>query len=228
KGPDFFVGYQWTRDTDATTDSGRMPDAAERSGDFSQTLNASGQPVEVFNPATGLPFAGNVIPAGDISPQAEALLKLYPLPNFSGGTGYNYQTPEVSDKHQDAMEVRMNQSLNNRNQVYGGFAFQSSRGGNPNLFGFLDTTDLLGIDTNIHWWHRLSQSLFLNTGYDFSRLRTRVIPFFENHTNASGDAGISGNNQEPMNWGPPTLSFSSGISGLSDAQSLFDRNETNS
>lgn len=226
KGPDFFVGYQWTRDTDATTDSGRVPDAAERGGDFSQTLNASGQPVEIFNPATGQPFPGNVIPPGDISPQAEALLKLYPLPNFSGGTGYNYQVPVVSDKHQDALQARMNQSLNNRNQIFGGFAFQSSRGGNPNLFGFLDTTDLLGIDINIHWWHRLSQGLFLNTGYEFSRLRTQVTPFFENRINVSGDAGISGSNQEPMNWGPPKLAFSS-VAGLSDAQSLFDRNETN-
>jgi hypothetical protein len=227
KGPDFFLGYQWTRDTDATTDSGRVPDATERSGDFSQTLNASGQPVEIFNPATGQLFPGSVIPPGDISPQAEALLKLYPLPNFNGGTGYNYQAPVVSDKHQDALQLRMNQSLNNRNQIFGGFAFQSSRSGNPNLFGFLDTTDLLGIDANLHWWHRLSQGLFLNTGYEFSRLRTQVTPFFEHRINVSGDAGISGSNQEPMNWGPPMLAFSSGVAGLSDAQSLFDRNETN-
>ncbi|MGA7524582.1 MAG: carboxypeptidase-like regulatory domain-containing protein [Acidobacteriaceae bacterium] len=227
KGPDLFIGYQWTRDTDAMTDSGRVPDAAERSGNFSQTLNASGQPVEIFNPTTGQPFSGNVVPPGDISPQTEALLKLYPLPDFSGGTGYNYQVPVVSDKHQDAMQMRVNQSLNNRNQVYGGVAFQSARSGNPNLFGFLDTTDLLGIDTNIHWWHRLSQGLFLNTGYEFSRLRTQVIPFFEDRSDVSGDAGISGNNQEPMNWGPPALVFSSGIAGVSDAQSLFDRDETN-
>lgn len=227
KGPDVFAQYEWTRDTDAVFDSSRMPDAAERTGDFSQTLNASGQPVEIFNPVTGQPFPGNVIPPGDISPQAEALLKLYPLPNFSGGKGYNYQVPVVSDKHQDAMQLRVNQTLTNRNQIYGGFAFQSSRSGNPNLFGFLDTTDVLGINTNIHWWHRLSQGLFLNTGYQFSRLRTQVTPFFEDRINVAGDAGISGNNQEPMNWGPPTLAFSSGVAGLSDAQSLFDRNETN-
>ena len=227
KGPDFFAGYQWTRDTDATTDSGRVPDAAERVGNFSQTLNASGQPVEIFNPSTGQPFPGNVIPADDISAQAEALLNLYPLPNFSGGTGYNDQTSVVSDQHQDAMQLRMNQSVNNRNQIYGGFAFQSERSGTQNLFGFLDTTDLLGIDANIHWWHRLSQGLFLTTGYEFSRLRTQVRPFFDNRLNVSGDAGVSGNNQQATNWGPPTLTFSSGIAELTDAQSLFDRNETN-
>ncbi|HTV82130.1 MAG TPA: carboxypeptidase-like regulatory domain-containing protein [Acidobacteriaceae bacterium] len=227
RGPDFFVGYQWTRDNDATTESGRVPDVLERSGDFSQTLNASGQPVEIFNPATGMPFAGNVIPRGDISAQAAALLGLYPLPNFSGGTGYNYQTSVVSDAHQDALQLRLNQSLGIRNQLFGGFALQSARSGNPNLFGFLDTTDLLGIDTGLHWWHRLSDRLFLNAGYEFSRQRTRLTPFFENRIDVSGNAGISGNNQEPTNWGPPTLAFSSGVVGLTDAQSLFDRNETN-
>lgn len=226
-GPDFFAGYQWTRDNDAMTESGRVPDLLERSGNFSQTLDASGKPVEIFNPATGQPFAGNVIPADDISPQATALLNLYPLPNFSGGEGYNYQTPVVSDAHLDALQLRMDQSLGVRNQIFGSFAFESSRSGNPNLFGFLDTTDLLGINTGIHWWHRLSERLFLNTGYEFSRLRTRVTPFFEDRANISGSAGITGNNQQPMNWGPPTLAFSSGVAGLSDAQSLFNRNETN-
>ena len=67
----------------------------------------------------------------------------------------------------------------------------------------------------------------MNLGYQFSRLRTRNTPYLENRENVSGQAGIIGNNQDPMNWGPPTLSFSSGIAGLSDGQSAFDRNETN-
>jgi hypothetical protein len=58
-------------------------------------------------------------------------------------------------------------------------------------------------------------------------LRTQVISNFENRTNISGEAGITGNNQDPINWGPPTLIFSSGIASLSDAESAFDRNETN-
>ena len=33
-----------------------------------------------------------------------------------------------------------------------------------------------------------------------------------------------GNNQDPTNWGPPTLNFSSGIAALMDAQSEFNRN----
>ena len=223
-GPNFFVAYIWTRTANASTQSALVPDSAERSGDFSQTLNALGQPVEIFNPATGLPFQSNTIP--QISPQAKALLNFYPLPTFSGDPQYNYQIPILSETHQDALLSRLNYTINAKNQLYGGFAFQSVRTANPNLFGFLDTTNVLGINTNINWSHRLSQRLFGTLGFRFSRLATRDKPFWEDRENVSAAAGIAGNNQDPANWGPPTLAFSSGFAGLSDAQSSFDRNQT--
>src|SRR6202035_1608143 len=116
--------------------------------------------------------------------------------------------------------------LNSKNELYGDFAFQSTRTDNPNLFGFLDTSTVLGVNAGIHWSHRFNQRLFLNIGYRFSRLSARITPFFENRENVSGNTDITGNNQDPMNWGPPSLSFSGGISGLSDVQSSFDRNRT--
>jgi trimeric autotransporter adhesin len=223
KGPNFFVGYQWTRNRNATTQSALVPSLAERMGDFSNTLNAQGQPVQIFNPATGLPFPGNIVP---ISPQAQSLLNLYPLPNISGNPRYNYQIPILSDTHQDALQSRFDKELNSKNELYGDFAFQSTREGNPNIFGFLDTTDALGLNTGVHWSHRFRQRLFLNLGYRFSRLSTRMTPFWENRENISGNAGITGNDQDPMNWGPPTLTFSSGLAGLTDSQSSHDRNQT--
>ena len=223
KGPEFFAGYQWTRNSDATTQSALVPDLAERAGNFSNELNAQGQPIQIFNPATGLPFPGNMIP---ISPQAQALLNLYPLPNLAGNPRYNYQIPILSDTHQDALQSRFDKALNSKNDLYGDFAFQSTREGSPNVFGFLDTSDVLGFNTGMHWSHRFNQRLFLNLGYRFSRLATRITPYWENRENVSGQAGITGNNQDPMNWGPPNLTFSSGVAGLSDAQSSFDRNQT--
>jgi hypothetical protein len=202
-GPNFFVGYQRTRNGDATTLSGLVPTLAERSGNLS---------------------TGNVIPVSE----AQALLKLYPLPNVSGNSLYNYQIPVITDTHQDAVQLRLDKTIGNKNQFYGGFAIQSGRNSGSNLFRFLDKTDTLGINTNVNWGHRFSHQLFLTTGYRFSRLRTQVVPNFANRINVSGEAGITGNNQDPDNWGPPTLVFSSGIATLSDAQSSYDRNETNS
>lgn len=216
-GPNFFVGYQWTRDRNATTQSALMPTASERNGSFSNS---------VLDPSTGVAFPGNVIPQNRISPQARALLSFYPLPNFDGGARYNYQVPITAATHQDALQSRLNKTLDNRNQIYGRFAFQDTRTDTPNLFGFLDTTDMLGINTSANWSHRFSQRLFLNLGYQFSRLATHVKPYFENRENVSGNAGISGNDQDPRNWGPPSLTFSSGIAGLLDSQSEFNRNQT--
>ena len=67
----------------------------------------------------------------------------------------------------------------------------------------------------------------MNLGYQFSRQSNRMTPFWENRANISGLAGINGNNQDSMNWGPPTLYFSSGLTAMTDAQSSFNRNETN-
>ena len=89
KGPIFFVGYQWTRDRNAATDSALVPDSAERNGDFSQVVNPLGQTVQIFDPTTGLQFPENVIPQNRISPQAQALLKFYPMPNINGNPRYN-------------------------------------------------------------------------------------------------------------------------------------------
>jgi trimeric autotransporter adhesin len=154
-------------------------------------------------------------------------MKLYPLPNVAGNSLYNYQVPVITDTHQDALQLRLDKTIGNKNQPYGGFAFQSERSSGSNLFGFIDATDTLGITTNINWAHRFSHELFLTTGHKFSRFRTQVVPYFANHTNISGAAGITGNNQHPANWGPPALIFASGIASLSDGESAFNRNETN-
>jgi trimeric autotransporter adhesin len=225
RGPNFFVGYQWTRNRTAETDPGLVPTEAERAGDLSNLVNPLGQPVIVYDPATGLPFPGNVVP---VSTQAQALLKLYPSPNFAGSSLYNYQVPVLDSTHQDLLLSRLEKTLGRRDNLNGTFNLQSNRGSSTDLFGFVDRTDTLGINTNINWTHRINQRLFLFAGYRFSRLRTEIVPYFENRQNISGDAGISGNNQDPTNWGPPALTFSSGLQPLTDQNSSFNRNRTDS
>ncbi|SDE77058.1 TonB-dependent receptor [Terriglobus roseus] len=212
-GPNFFVAYQWTRDNNATNYTGLVPTADQRNGIVAGTI---------VNPATGLPVVGPV----PISQQAAALLALYPLPNVTGNTSYNYQTQALTGLHADALQSRLDKTIGRRDSFFGGFGFRNLRSDSANLFQFRDTTRTLGIDTNVHWQHRFPHQLFVDTGYRFTRLRTNVTPYFSNRTNISGNAGITGNNQDPTNWGPPTLAFSSGIAGLTDGISAFDRNRT--
>lgn len=221
-GPNFFIAYQWTRDRDAETQAGLVPDLAERGGDLSRLRDALGQPITIYNPATGLPFTGAI----PVNPQAQALLNLYPLPTPASNSRYNYQTSVQSNTHADALQSRLTKTIGRRDQLYGGFGFQSSRSDNANLFNFRDATDTLGLDGHANWSHRFHHELFVNVGYHFTRLRTQVRPEFADRENISGDAGIQGNSQAPADWGPPTLVFSSGIASLSDGRSEFNRNRT--
>src|SRR6185503_18966960 len=65
------------------------------------------------------------------------------------------------------------------------------------------------------WSHRYSPFFVARSRYQFTRLTTQVTPFFANRTNVSGDAGITGNAQDPLNWGPPTIAFAD-FTGLAD------------
>ncbi len=222
RGPNFFVAYQWTRDRVANTETGLVPTAAQRAGDLSGVLNELGQPVTIYNPATGQPFTTPV----PVSPQAAALLRLYPLPNLVGNNRYNFQTQVLNNTHIDALQSRLDKSVGRRDTLYGGFALTSTRANSANLFSFVDTTNTLGLNGDIHWSHRLPHQTIANLSYNFSRLRTQIRPNFSNVADISGGASISGNSHDPADWGPPTLAFSSGIASLSDADSAFNRNRT--
>jgi len=218
--PNFFVAYQWTRNRNDSVQTGLMPTEAMREGDLSQVLNLQGQPVQIAG------YPENKIPLSQVSPQALALLSLYPQPNFAGSAAYNYQIASQSAQHQDSMQSRFNKMLNRKNMINGGFNLQDSRSDTPNLFSLVDRTETLGLNTNIYWRHFFSPRFTASFGYNYSHYGTTTEPYFANRLNVSGDFGIAGNDQDALNWGPPALQFSSGVAGLSDGLANHNRFQT--
>ena len=210
--PVFFAGYQHSSDHNASAQSAIMPTMEQRAGDF------SGGP-EIRDPFTGDPFPGNVIPASRISPQASALLALYPAPNADAG-GYNFERTTVSLTNQDTFQSRVNHAISGRDSLLGTANYQRSSTDAGNVFGFVDSAGTSALDTAVTWSHRFNQFLTLRLGYQFVRQTIDSTPHFANRVNVSGLAGIAGNNQEAVNWGPPALIFSSGIAGLGPGQYL--------
>jgi hypothetical protein len=225
--PQFTVSYSRTQNRNANIFSGRMPTSLERSGDFSQTTNALGQPVQIIDPLTGQPFDGNVISQKRISPQAQSLLNLFPQPNAGFDGRYNYQVALVPVTHGDSFQGTLNKAINNKNQISGNISLQSNRSGNPSGFNFFDTSRSLGITSFINYTNRPTQRFSMTFRYQFSRQGAQTTPYFANQINVSGIAGITGNNQDAVNWGPPNLNFSGGTSPLSDGQYSNNRIETN-
>ncbi|HXA64831.1 MAG TPA: carboxypeptidase regulatory-like domain-containing protein [Bryobacteraceae bacterium] len=201
----FFLNYQLTRNRNANVVTGLVPTEAEREG--------------VFPGLSATP----------ISPQAQSLLNLYPLPNFSGSSRYNYQIPVVGIGNQSNVNVRLSQTINAKNQLSGNFSWQNSdtTNTNPNLFGFVDSANTTGISSSVQWTHHFTTTLISNLRYSFSRSAAQSTPFFSNTQNVSGAAAIQGNDQAPAFWGPPSLSFSSGFTTLSDGNFSRNHNDTN-
>ncbi|HSE48278.1 MAG TPA: carboxypeptidase-like regulatory domain-containing protein, partial [Terriglobales bacterium] len=83
----FFWSQEWNKILRGDTRTAFVPTAAEKTGDFSGTqavFDASagrcGGPAP-NDPTTGAPFAGNQIPAGNLSPAGLLYVQLYPDPN---------------------------------------------------------------------------------------------------------------------------------------------------
>jgi hypothetical protein len=219
-GPIVFLGYQRLTDHNATTQSALMPALAERAGDFSQS------PVTIVDPATGQPFPGNAIPKARISPQAAALLGYYPAPNVDASGRYNFQRPVLVETEQDSLQTRLTQRIGRADQLSSVVSYQRTLTGTSSLFGFTDSSRVANLDAAVNWSHRFSPLFSLRVRYQHTRLSTDVTPHFAGLSNVSGDAGIGGNNQDPMNWGPPALVFGSGLAGLGTAQHAATSDQT--
>jgi len=216
RGPNVFLGFQHGDDHTATTQPGLVPTALERAGNFSQSA------VTVIDPLTGRPFAGNVIPTSRITSQTASLLSYFPLPTFSS-SGFNFQTPLTNFVRQDQFTSRVTQPINNRNQLIGLFAYQNIRTQQTTFFGFNDQSTTSGVDTSLQWTRRINQFLTIRPRVQYTELTNTSAPYFANRANVSGLAGIAGNNQDPSNWGPPSVTFRA-LTGLSDAIPNFNRN----
>ena len=228
----FTINYQLTRGRNATTASALVPTLDERAGNFSQALNAvANSPVTIYDPLIGAPFAGNLIPQYRLNAAALALASFYPQPNFTGSSRYNYQAPIVGINNQTNINSRISETINAKNQVSGNFSWQSSNSTTPNLFDFTDTTKMTGINAGVQWSYHITSKLISNLRYGFSRSATNRTPFFANTDSVDAkilaSAGIVGNDQAAPFWGPPSLSFSSGIYGLSDGAYQVNHNNTN-
>ena len=88
-------------------------------------------------------------------------------------------------------------------------------------FGCCDSLDGQGLNTNINWRHRFGTRSFNNVTLSFNRNTNTTIPYFANGADVAALLGIEGASPNPLNYGPPSLSFTnySSLSDTTDAHS---------
>jgi len=225
-GPRFQMNYTRIENHTSNIHTILMPDSTERTGDFSQELY-KGNPVQIFDPQSGTPFANNIIPASRISRQAAALLPFFPAANFVGSSSYNYQEPTISNSHTDNFNMNISKNFLRRNLAGGNFSLSDTRSDSNSVFNFLDLTRSLGMNASSFLQRNFTNRFFGRLTFTFSRNSSQTFPFFANKQNVSGLAGITGNDQLPLDWGPPALAFSgSGIQQLSDSPPSINHSQT--
>jgi hypothetical protein len=128
----FFFDYEGNRKRTSTPELLLVPTAAQRTGDLS-SLVGSGTPL--MDPFTGTPYPNNTIPGGPgnpcsnpqdcINPVAQQLLDgYYPLPN-ANGNGYNYQTLVAIPSNSNGWDLRVDQTLTSKQQLYARFSWKN-------------------------------------------------------------------------------------------------------
>ena len=118
----FYGGQEWVDFFQVQTNQATVPTEKMRQGDFSELLDPNngfypGARV-ITNPATGQPFANNVIPTELLSPNGLAMLNAYPLPTpgFRQGTANLSQSSEnPQDQRKDT--IRLDYRLSDKHQL---------------------------------------------------------------------------------------------------------------
>ena len=125
-----------------------VPTALERAGDFSKSVDLNNRLINVVDPVTRVPFPNGVVPANLIDPSGLALLKIFPLPNFTDRAvtngSYNYVFQADKETPVRMENLRTDYIINSHNTLSFTFA------------GFSDSqTGGLGIATTVANWPQM-------------------------------------------------------------------------
>jgi hypothetical protein len=218
----FFGSYEGFFDRNTAQQFYSVPTAAMRNGDFSGAANTNGTPQIVYDPATGntdgtgrTPFAGNVLPSGRISPIAQRIQNLYPLPNTGapGALTNNYVRNNDTTVDRHNFDAKINWNRTSSHQIWGKFSLMDATV--SNLFylgvdggGAGDTKVYQG--TGGHTW-TLSPTMILDSTFGFSRQDQVVTgPDFGLGNFGTDVLGIPGTNgPDPRQAGIPQFDFDS-------------------
>src|ERR1700753_964302 len=102
----FHYSADWFKQNQAQNAIGTVPTAAMKTGDFSSFVDSSGTMIPIYDPQTGNPFPGNVIPQSRFSALASSVLPSIPDPDR---TGVNFGLQ--SNKSPAISSVAINQFL---------------------------------------------------------------------------------------------------------------------
>jgi outer membrane receptor protein involved in Fe transport len=169
-------------------------------------VNASGQLID------RRAFDGNIIPTGILSPQAQNILQLIPLPNAPGtnnGTIDNFVASGIEGFDKDSFDFRIDGKGSDKLNLFGRYSFADFSRNGPGVFGLAGGREIvslggtskvrnhsiaMGLD---YTW---SSSLVTDFRFGFFRYKVNVLPADFGLTTAT-DVGVPGLNLDDFSSG---------------------------
>jgi hypothetical protein len=205
----FMFNYEGLRERRSLTQTGTMPDARFRSGNFGFLNRAIRDPL---NP--GQVFPNGLIPESRISPISRRVLNdFFPLPNQGGGGALgianNYLNDESRRTDGDQFTLRSDLTAF-QNQT---FFFRFSQTEEPqyipfaikdqgNVVGILGQQGVLG-HTMVIGANKVNDFKFGMNYFNSSNIQQRAFK-----RNVVGELGLQGISQDPLFWGIPVFQIS--------------------
>lgn len=234
----WFGDYEGTRIRQAAPKTATVPTLLERSsgftnltdltrlqsGSYTDALGNASPAGTVFDPATTQllpngkysrqPFAGNLLPANRLDPNAIKLLNLYPAPTTSALLN-NYNVNRNNTLDTNSFDVRVDQYFSEHDQAFLRYSYAHTPSVYPGPFtGFADgggfangdqTTDVQG--AALSYTHSFSSSLVNEARVGFNREHSlRQQAFGSDTSNIPAQFGIPGVLQTSGNGGLPYIS----------------------
>jgi hypothetical protein len=234
----FFGDYQRTIDNAGYVVRSTIPTMAMRNGDF--TAVSTG----IYDPLTGdvngngrVAFPGNILPPERISPIARRLLAFVPEPNIPNAPlgQVNYTKAQTREKTTDGFDIKVNHTLNDKDQASYRVSFmrpvvfdpgQYGIYGGPANGGFAGTGTNTSTSTAATWTRVFSSRTVLDVrgGLNYYHNVTTT----EGHgLQTSTEVGIPGANLDDYTSGISSIninSYSGPMLGFSNSQP-WDRSE---
>ena len=196
-----------------------VPTAQQRTGDFSDLKNSSGNLIPIYDPATTRTvngqvvrdqFLGNIIPANRISGIAKSIVGYVPPPTFNQPFN-NFRSAQGGTNDTNQWGIRIDHAFNDRHKVNGWYGYNNFTGidaaGAGALSGTLSTAGLTEhpqqiFRLNYDWFMRPNLIHHATVAFNRSRFAGQPLVYDQNYNKVLGIKGT-----EDL-LGFPQMSFS--------------------
>jgi hypothetical protein len=204
-----------------------VPTHLMHSGNFSELLTLQ-QPIQLTNPFTGTPYAGNIIPAcgnqGCINSVGQNIVNLFPDPGPGAPLTNNFIFNGKYKFDETAFLTRFDYNISAKDRFFAHYAIATPKATNPSNFPNVDgglgsgtssTLDNRVQGVALDWNHIFNPGLLNDARVGFNRFKDATLPL-DFGTNAGNAVGIPNANHGGNSSGLTKINIS-GYQQLGDS-----------